>query len=181
VAKSDTTFAISALAAKVQNIGQARVVLGATADLIRQGYDRLPDISSLAGLRDQFADSLGRVNAQAQDLYKIFQGATPDLYDQDISFQHAASIGLVLEHTRKILTEMEDAADVEWWNIVAVLQAALDSVVSAVQWTVKTAANTVALAATPLLAAFWPYLLVAGVLLVIYMSRGQIIERVFKK
>lgn len=171
MSKTDSPFAISALAAKVGTIGQARVVLGRAAELLQDGYSKLADIPNIAGLADESRRQLDLSNAYAMSIYKIYSGATPDLYDEEISFQNAARVGLALERARQTLVNIEDATNQEWWDIVGALQAALDSVATAVEWTVSKAANIVASAGTPLLAAFWPYLLgIAVMFIFVYRS-----------
>ena len=175
MAKSDSPFAIATLAAKVQTVGQARVVLGRAAELLQDGYTKLPDIPNIAGLADESKRQLDLSNAYAQSIYAIYSGATPDLFDEEISFQNAARVGLALERARQTLRNIEDAADTEWWDILGALEAALDSVQKALVWTASTVANVVAAAGAPLLSAFWPYLLLAGGAYVVYLNRSPIL------
>jgi len=177
MAKSDSPFAISKLAAKVQNIGQARAVLGKTADLLREGYDKVAGVASIfvpgtGALESGLRDSLDSVNALAMAEYKIFAGATPDLFDEEISFQNAAKIGLCMERARQVLTQIEDANDTEYWNIVEILEEALRAVGEAVVWTVQTIAKAAVAGTTPIISAFWPWLLLIGAAVFLYYFYG---------
>jgi len=173
MAKSDSPFAISALAAKVHTVGEARAVLGRAAEILREAYEKLPEISGLAGLQEETQRQLDIANAYAQGIYAIYAGATPDLFEEEISFQNAARVGLALERARQALRATEEATETEWWDFVSVLQAALDAVATAVKWTASTAAATVVAAGAPLLSAFWPYLLLAGIVAILYFGFGK--------
>lgn len=176
MASTDTTFAMARLASKVQTVGQARAVLGKTAELLRDGYSKLDTLTNLGGLRDGYRDSLDIANAYAQGVYAIYSGATPDLYDEEISIQNAARVGLSLERARKILVEIEDAAEVQWWDIVAILQEALNAVQSAITWTAGTLAKTAAAVAAPIVSTFWPWLLAIAVGLFFYFRfKGRVL------
>lgn len=175
MAKSDGTFAIAALAAKVHTIGEARAVLGKAADLLQEAFAKVPDVSTIAGLRAETQRQLELANDYAQDVYRIYSGATPDLFDEEISFANAARVGLALERARVGLRQTEDALDSEYWDIAAVLEAALQAAKSAVEWTVHQLANAAAAVTAPIVDAFWPILLVAGVgAVVVWKFRGQL-------
>lgn len=168
MAKSDSPFAIAALAAKVHTVGQARAALGAVADTLQDGYKRLPEITGLADLQEESRRQLDIANAYAQGVYAIYSGATPDLFDEEISFSNAARVGLAMERARQTLREIEDAANTEWWDLAAIIAAALAAVKTAVDWTAKTVANAAAAVAAPLLSTFWPYLAIIALGIVLY-------------
>ncbi len=174
MSQSDTPFSIAVLAAKVQTIGQARAVLGKTSELLHDAYGKVGEVTTLAGLREEYIRQLDIVNAYAQGLYAIYAGADPDLFDEEISFQNAARIGLALERARKLLTDIEADANEEWWSITAILQAALESAGKAVATTLTTAANAVAAAAPSLVLGLWPLWVIAGIVIYILYFRKKV-------
>lgn len=179
MAKSDGTFAIAALAARVHTVGEARAVLGSAAQMLQEAYTKVPNVSTIAGLREETRRQLDLANDYAQEVYAIYSGATPDLFDEEISFSNAARVGLALERARLGLRQTEDALDAEYWNIAAVLEAALQSAKSAVEWTVHQLANAAAAVTAPIVDAFWPILLVAGVgAVIVWKYRGQLVKTV---
>lgn len=175
MSKNDTTFSIALLAAKVQTVGQARAVLGKVSELLRDGYEKVDSVTSLAGLRDEYRRQLDIVNAYAQGVYAVFAGATPDLFDEEISYQNAARTGLAMERARKLLTDIETDADTSWWDITEILRAALEAAGKAIALTLETAAKAAAAAGPALIAGLWPLLLVAGLVIyvVYFRKRGD--------
>jgi hypothetical protein len=190
MAASDTTFRIAAVAAQVQTIGQARAVLGETAKVLREAYGRLDEVHNVGGsvgdllladwlrsggLRDEFRSSLDIANAYAQGIYTIFAGATPDLYDEEISVQNARRVGAALERAREILRDIEDEAGREWWNFAELLTVALETVGKALATGVGAVARGAAAVTGAVWQGFWPYILVGGVVLLAYLFRRRIL------
>jgi len=166
---------MSALAAKVQTVGGARAVLGEVSEILRDGYTKLGAFAGAGGavLDASFRAALDTANDYAQGIYAIYAGATPDLYDQEISTTNAVRIANALETSREILRELELAIQKDQWDIVGRLQAALDKAQKAIEWTAGLIGKAAAAAVTPILGAFWPYLLIIAVGLFAYFRWGR--------
>jgi hypothetical protein len=73
------------------------------------------------------------------------------------------------------LTDIEADANVEWWNITEILEAALEAAGKAVATTLTTAAKAVAAAAPSLVLGLWPLWVLVGVAVYfLYFRKGTI-------
>jgi hypothetical protein len=175
--QSDTTFAIAKVAGEIHTIGGARAALGAVSEMLRDGYTKLPEIAGSSPFSElAFRTYLDTANARAQELYAIYAGATPDLFDEEISLTNAGRIGFLLESTRKVLTDIEAVAARDYWDIAGTISRAVALAQKAIEWTAGLVGKSAAAIIAPILKAFWPVLLIVGVVLAVYLFR----DRIFK-
>jgi len=167
MASTDTSFSVAGVAADVQTIGQARAVLGVVAGIVQDAYAELDASEVGRDLKSSLHNLLDVVNADAQRLYAIYAGATPDLFDQEISISNAAQIGVNLEYARSALAQVEAAVGIPW-DFTGQLKTALAGAGAIAQTGASGIARAAAAAGAGLAAAFWPYLLVLAVGVFVY-------------
>lgn len=163
MAATDTKVAIAKVAAQVQTIGQARAVLGETTRILREGYARLDEITSLADLRATARSYLDQVNAYAQRIYSTWND-DPDLQDEDISLVNITRVATCLEQARIAVREVEAIAETDYWDFVGALTEVLKRVTKEVVKLIP--ATTGFLAA--MLAGLWPIIILGIIGLVAF-------------
>jgi hypothetical protein len=162
--QSDNAATIAAVAASIQTVGQARAALGAASDLLKQAYEKLPVISTTADLRQAASDRLDVVNAYASGIYAILPADDASQGNQ-IDTLTANRVGLALAQSQDALKDIEDTANLEIWNIRAILT---DAISTAATWTgggIQAVTNAVAAGGSAFVASAWPTLLIVGVVL----------------
>lgn len=168
--------AIAKVAAGIGNIGQARAVLGAVADTIQKAYNVLPTVSSVEGIRDNFAERLDHLNTTATGLYAIYAGATPDLFDQEITTQHAMQIGWTISTANELFNDIEAQGGVTYFSFSDIATQALVNAGTWVGQGVDAVAKPLAAGGAALLEGLWPYLLGAGLILGLYWYRAPLLR-----
>jgi hypothetical protein len=170
MAATDTKAAIAQIATQVQSIGQARAVLGVVTQVLKEGYEKLDSVSSLAGLRDSSQSLLDQTNAYAAKIYAVWTDE-PDLQSEEISVMNQLRVATCLEQARENVRMVEEAAAMDFWNLAQLLT---DSLANAVQ-IAKSAGNAVAqVVKVPLtfgiamLQGLWPYVVLFGFGVVIF-------------
>jgi hypothetical protein len=178
---ASNALALAAASAKITNVGELRAAMGAVSQTLGQGYPYLDSISWIAGEKDAARSLLDTVNTSAQMLYAIVAGATPDLWDQDISTSHAILAGQVVSQANDALKLVEAAAAQNLWDIASIVSDAIDqiravmaSAGAAVGTTLQGLVNAAGAGAASFAFAAWPTLLIVGALGVAYLYRGKI-------
>lgn len=178
---SSNALALAAASAKITNVGELRAAMGAVSSTLAQGYPYLDLISWIAGEKDAARALLDTVNNSAQALYAIVGGATPDLWDQDISTSHAILAGQVVSQANDALKTVEDAAHQNLWDVASVVSDAIDQVRAALVaagqatgGTLQGIVNAAGAGVASFAFAAWPTLLIIGALGLAYLYRGKI-------
>jgi hypothetical protein len=170
---ASSAIALAAVAAKITTIGDARAALGVVSHTLANAYERLPDITTTADLRDTAREYLDQVNSYAQRIYRIWND-DPDLQDEDISTLNASKVGLCISQANKALSDIENLANTEYWDIAEAIEEVLRTVGHVAGATIQAIGNAVAAGGTALFAAAWPTLLVAGLIAGVYYFRKPI-------
>jgi hypothetical protein len=178
MASTDTALSIASVAAQVSTIGQARAVLGTVSSTLQDGYTKLPQISTTAGLRDAAQSRLDVVNNFAQRVYAIWND-DPQLQDEEISAVNATKVGICMAQASDALKDIEDAASQEFWNFTDLLNDSLAAAGSLGGNAVQSVTNAIAAGGAAFVTAAWPTLLiVGGVVVGAYLFRKEIFSAV---
>jgi len=165
---------IATMAAQITTCGEGRAVLGRASEILSQGYDRLPDITSSDGsifsLNDDGARAsakslLDQANDYAQRVYwAIPSGNLNAPLDATLKNQVAAA----LQSALRALSTVETVAAYDYWDFGEALSTVLGTVGStAGSVTAPVASGILTLIWTAIKGA-WPLLVVVAVLLYVY-------------
>jgi hypothetical protein len=100
----------------IQTVPAAQVALGKTAEILRQGYDLLPNIKTTAGLRDQTRSTLDQANNYAQRVYRELPSGALDATSQ-------AKVIEAVQEAQSALTLVEEATQVRLDLIAGIAEA----------------------------------------------------------
>jgi hypothetical protein len=171
----DTALAIAQVASQVNTIGQARAVLGVVSTTLEQAYLRLPDITSIADLRDAVRSRLDQTNAYARRVYATWND-DPDLQDQEISAVNAAKVGAAMAQANDALKDVEELANEDFWDFGQLLRDSLANAGSLAGGAVQSVTNAIAGGVTAFIASAWPtILLVVAGAATVYILRDKVL------
>ncbi len=176
---ASSAFDIAATAAKITTIGQLRAAMGAVTLTLSQAYARLPDISRIAGEKDEAKFLLDTVNKSARLLYNKYTD-DPDLQDQEISTWNATLAGQVVSQANDALATVEQAANEKLWDISSIVNESLAKVGGAVGGTFETATNGIVAGVAAFAHSARTTLIIIGVVGAIYVFRGPILRQLQK-
>lgn len=168
MAKSDNALTIAGVAAKCESIGQARAALGKCADLLREGYEKLPDVTSIADVRQAASDLLDVVNAYAQGIYATLP-ADDASQSQPVDFKTGQRVALALAQSQDGLKSVEDAASQDFWDIAAILTAAIEQAAKWLGSGVQKITNAAGRGLWAFLAEAWPTVLIVAVGVAVFL------------
>lgn len=175
---TDTSLAIAQVAAKVNTIGQARAALGVVSRTLEQAYSRLPDITSIADLREATRGRIDAKNAFAQRVYAIWND-DPELQDEEISAVNATKVGICMAQANDVLKDVEELANEDFWNFTELLREAIENAGRLAGQAIQSITNAIAAGGGAFVAAAWPTLLLVGAGLVgLYLVRDKLADAV---
>lgn len=163
---ASSSIALASVAAKIDTIAQVRAAMGAVTVTLAEGYSKLDEITSIAGVKDAARSLLDTVNKSAGILYNIYND-DPDLQDEEISTYHAHIAGVIISEANDALTSVEKAADFSFWDIAAIVDQALATVGAAVGSTLQGITNAIAAGGSAFFTAAWPTLAIIGAALAV--------------
>lgn len=170
----DTALAIAAVASRVNTIGQARAVLGTVSATLEQAYARLPEVTSVADLRDAARSRLDQVNNYAQRIYAIWTD-DPELQDQEISIVNASKVGVCVAQANDALRDVEELANEDFWNFTELLEESLANAGKLAGGAAQSVTNAISGGVSAFVAAAWPtILLVAAGAAAVYFLRDKV-------
>lgn len=170
---------LAAAASKITTIGAVRAAMGAVTTTLAQGYVQLASITTVEGVRDAATSLLNTVNASATALYNIYND-DPDLQDEEISTWHAHLAAVVLDEANDALKSVEAAANLNLWDIAAIVEQALVLVGAAIGSGLQSVTNAVVAGASAFVWASWPTLLLVGAGVGLYVFRNKIFKAAAK-
>jgi len=165
---------IATIAAQINTCGEGRAVLGRTTELLSQGYDRLPDITSSDGSIFSFNEDGARASAkslldQANDYaQRVYASIPSGNLDAPLAPAIKNQVAAALQSALRALSTVETAAEVDYWDYFGSLSEVLSDVGSAAgSVTAPISSGLLTLIWTAIKGA-WPLLLVVALLLYLY-------------
>jgi hypothetical protein len=176
---SSSALDLAAAASKITNVVQIRAAMGAVTTTLAQGYAQLASITTTEGVQQAATDLLNTVNASATALYGKYTDEA-DLQDEDISVWNAHLAAVVISEANDALTDVEQAANLNLWDIAAIVEQALTLVGAAVGSGLQSITNAVVAGASAFAWASWPTLLLVGAGVIAYYNRDKIFKAIGK-
>lgn len=165
---------IATIAAQITTCGEGRALLGRTSEILAQGYDRLPDITSSDGsifslnedgARASAKSLLDQANDYAQRVYREIPSSdlgaplSPILKNQ---------VAAALQSALRALSTVETVAEVDYWDFFGSLTEVLGTVGSAAGSVTAPISSGIFTLIWTAIKGAWPLLLVGAVLVFLY-------------
>lgn len=165
---------IATIAAQITNCGEGRAVLGRAAELLSQGYDRLPDVTSSDGSIFSFNEDGARASAkslldQANDYAQRVYGSIPSSnLDAPLAPALKNQVAAALQSALRALSTVEEVANVDYWDFFGSLTEVLGNVGSAAGSVTAPISSGIFTLLWTAIKGAWPLLLVGAVLIYVY-------------